>query len=194
VSWLDLELYQLGELPADRRAKVSSHLAECPACASCLEHLGAPVALPALPIVRISRFRRVVRRPEWLAVAAAAVFALALWLLPAEDPGSGGIKGGELAMVLVAKRGDAIVESPASFGLDDSFKVLVTCPPGQFPVVRVEVIQGGVSAAPLPQATAFECGNRRPLPGAFRLTGREPARVCVFADERSVCVDLAPLQ
>lgn len=195
ISWLQLELHALGELPAAAQARVDAHLAGCPACRERAASLGVHVRpMPAL------------RRPppRWRFAAAAAPVLLAasallavgllvddgaLW---ADGPGIRVKSGDGIALTLIRERDGVVVEAPTGFRDGDRFRVLLTCPPGA-PVVDVVVVQGEQVAYPLDGP--FDCGNRVALPGAFRLTGAEPVWVCAVEGapgEASGCVGLAP--
>ena len=93
-------------------------------------------------------------------------------------------KGGELALALVRDRGGDIDLAPTRFRDDDRFKVVVTCAPGAALHAELVVFQaeraGGQAVAAFPLAgRSLACGNRVAFPGAFRITGREPATVCL---------------
>jgi hypothetical protein len=194
VSWLDLELYALGELPdpAEERA-VEQHLAGCEACQGCLETIQTDRReLPALPAVEPAPEHERESRPWWrwlqwsLAPAMAVTAAVLLVVLLPVDPALDlparrvAIKGGDLALTLVRRRGDATTDAPGTFGPGDRFKVEVTCPPGQALSWDVVVFQGGEAAFPFAApAGPLPCGNREPVAGAFGLTGDKPAHVCL---------------
>lgn len=193
VSWLDLELYALGELPGpDEERAVELHLAGCEACRGCLETIQVDrCELPALPAAAPKDEPREPRSWwRWLrwslapavAVAAAVLLALLLPDDPTVDlpPRRVAIKGGDLALTLVRRRGDATIDDPRTFAPGDRFKVEVTCPPGQALRWDVVVFQGGQAAFPhATPAGPLRCGNREPVAGAFGLTGDQPAHVCL---------------
>jgi hypothetical protein len=94
-------------------------------------------------------------------------------------------KGGELALELVRMGPEGQLRTPDSFFEDDRFKALLTCPPGRNGYVDVLVVQDGHASTPLDAQRIEQCGNRRTLSGAFRLTGTAPAQICVmFASTR----------
>ncbi len=196
VSWLDLELYALGELPGEQLRAVDQHLAQCEACQGCLDTIQADaVALPALPGIEPAAKPAPEPAPEqrpwwrWLrwslapavAVAAAVLLAVLLPEDPAVDlpPRRVAIKGGDLALTLVRRRGAATTDAPRTFAPGDRFKVEVTCPPGQTLGWDVVVYQGGKAAFPFTPGGSLLCGNREPLAGAFGVTGDQPAHVCL---------------
>lgn len=195
ISWLALELYQLGELPADRRREVDAHLEGCEVCRGCLEQIRQDRApLPALPLPAGERGER---RRGWrwalagagLAAAAAAVLLVLLpptAIPPAEDlpPARIGFKGGELALALVRERAGTIQHAPKTFAPGDRFKAEVTCSPSEGGLAaELVVFQGHEVDFPLPTAAPLRCGNREPLAGAFRLAGPAPAVVCMVVQE-----------
>jgi len=203
VSWLRLERYVLAELSGSEQAHVEAHLAACPACRACAEEARAPRRLPplALPGGRSGRGpaegegpvrppRRVLSRPRaaWIAwggtaLAAAAALLLALWPSAGEErrfgPDTVRVRGGEVSLTLVRERDGAIAENPEAFRTDDRFKVLLTCPPGHPGPFAVWVVQGTDVALALRESRGARCGNRVPLPGAFRITDPVEATVCV---------------
>jgi len=206
VSWLRLERHALGELPADERADVDAHLAGCPRCRACADRIAADAQreLPALPdatrapglalpapIATPVGWRRawLGRRHAFALAAAAAVFALVL-LRPHDASHVGGprvvaVKGGDVAIELVRERdGDpdgSTAWEPTSFAAGDRFKVLITCAP---PLrVHADVVVLQVDGPAFPGApSSIACGNRVPLPPAFRITGPGTATICVALD------------
>ncbi|HMI90069.1 MAG TPA: zf-HC2 domain-containing protein [Polyangiales bacterium] len=136
-----------------------------------------------------------VRRLPWslprvaggLALAAALLLALRAGLqLPragvddANGRDSGrAVKGGELALELVRARAGDVALDPRSFASGDRFAVLVTCPPPAPAHWELVVFQAGEAFFPLDSTQPLRCGNRVSLPGAFALTGAQPAQVCV---------------
>ena len=187
VSWWTLERYRLGELPAAESRLVRRHIADCPACRSCVEVIDedAPRILRPLPTPAARpRFRWPALR--WIAAGAMAAAALVL-VLPWDGVAPSGpprperiaYKGGELAIALVARRGEQQIHDPTAFTPEDRFKALATCPPGEPLYGELVVYQGGEASFPLAPGLPLACGNRRPLPGAFRLTGAAPAWVCL---------------
>jgi len=196
ISWLTLELFHLEELPRDEQRQVSDHLATCPGCRSCLEQIQTDQrALPALPVAgaigaeaRASQVRRrwwPARRGRLALLSAAAAMAAMLLLLlvprelePRIPPQRVAIKGGELAIDLVRERQGTTRLSPTHFAPGDRFKVLATWPPTDPVHAEVVVYQQGVAGFPLSPAT-LDGGNRQPVPGAFTLSGDQPAVVCL---------------
>ncbi len=202
VSWLRLERFALGELPAEERSLVRDHLERCPACQACLEVIRAepaPVLRP-LPSPTPAPARRGF---VWLGAAAAALASalLVMLLWPAAPTERGAlparmtVKGGELAVVLVRERGGAVQRDPGVFAPGDRFKALLTCPPPGEPAVELVVIQGGEVFFPLP-LQRLACGNEVALPGAFSLDGDEEALVCLVVGDplprRSLARDALP--
>ncbi len=197
VSWLRLEQHALAP-----DAAVARHLEECAACRACLAGIESESergrALPALGDVAVAAAarRRRRRRAGFLgsaaALAAAAVVLLAVLGRREGGESTPGIKGGErLTVGLVRERAGEVALDPTSFRAGDRFKVLVTCArPG--PVeVAVTVAQAGATFTPL-EPGPVGCGNRVPLPGAFSLTGDQPATVCARIAGDVACAALAP--
>jgi len=200
VSWLRLERYALGELPAQERGAVSAHLDACDACRGCMQEIRErkPADLPPLPDSLLSApapwWRRHRLRVAWgggFAAAAAAAATIALLLLSRDagvDDGTsvpGGVsqlKGGDVALSLVRESDGSITHDPDAYFPRDRFKVLITCPSKIAVHADVVVYEEGEASFPLTQ-TAIECGNRVAIPGAFRLTGNAPVTICALLGE-----------
>jgi hypothetical protein len=213
VSWLQLERYLLDELRPDERRAVRRHLEGCPACASCLRLLQADRAraLPPLPARAPAPAPR--RRwwpelgPGWAGLAAAGACALVLLLvLPRaleRERDHGGLppprlstKGGEVSLTLVRERSGGVALDPSRFAEEDRFKALITCPGQGARWWELVVYQGGEAFFPV-ETARLDCGNQRPLPGAFSLSGSAPALVCLVPNEaaplaRAALARLAP--
>jgi len=194
VSWLRLEQHALAP-----NAEVAGHLAGCAACRACFGGIEAERgrALPPLGDLAVAAAarRRQRRRAGFLgsaaALAAAAVVLLVV-LGRGDDRELPGIKGGDdLTVGLVRERGGEVAMDPTGFRAGDRFKVLVTCASRGAVEVAVTVEQAGETFTPL-AAARIRCGNRIALPGAFSLTGDQPATVCARIGARVACVPLAP--
>lgn len=192
VSWLLLERYHLKELPEREAARVAEHLACCPACAACSLSIEEDArSLPALPVRTPSRV------PSWLtwprlAMAAGAVAAavlVALWVRPPEPhPGIVPVegityKGGELTLTVVREREGAVVENPVQYRSGDRFRLLATLPGPEPMPWDVVVIQSGEIYFPYERGGKLGPVSREPLPGAFRITGNDPAEICLIAGD-----------
>jgi hypothetical protein len=199
ISFLRLERYLLEEVAFAERARIAAHLAECAACRACFAELRASdVQVPPLPAALVPGPRRGLRAlPLRRSLAFAAALAAAAMVLlslrsaldepalrspPSRLPA---VKGGELAIELVRERGGDIAREPDVFREGDRFEVLVTCPPGAAAHWDFVVFQAGQAFFPISAEGLLQCGNHVPLPGAFRLSGRDPATVCVILDTRS---------
>ena len=166
------------------------------------------VALPDLPPARPGARPvdgRGLRRWRWTllglgATLAGATAAVALLATPAVRERAGtASKGMPVALTLVRERDGIVVEDPGGFRPDDRWKALVTCPGGREvswalvlfgdgpesgserpPLAPSEPGPPGATplASPVASGTGLVCGNRVPLPGAFRLTGADRAAVC----------------
>jgi Putative zinc-finger len=193
VSWLALERYRLGELPARKRRALETHLAACAACSACLAEAERPLPLPSLPALaatpaRWGRMGRALREAWPMRLAApvvtagvGVVLALALFARPRpHDATLPGIKGGGVAISLVRERDGVIDHEATTFTSRDRWKVLVTCPTDRILFWDVMVVDGGAATFPLSPAGPIACGNHVPLPGAFRLAGHGPADVCLI--------------
>ena len=112
-------------------------------------------------------------------------------------------KGDAFALELVRIDAEDRSQEPTHFSPTDRFKALITCPPAWRGVVGVVVYQAGKSYVPLPLQALESCGNRRTLPGAFRIDGSASARVCasfasnlaewrVPVEAGGVCTELQP--
>ena len=192
ISWLLLERYHLGEVSATERERVDAHLNDCERCRGDLQTIHEDERpIPALPEIRIRSARR-----DWFVVAApiagmalvlfAVLFAIHQWRLTELQtlpPGQITTKGGDVAIHLVRDRAGTIVDDPRGYLDGDRFQVQLTCPPGDS---RYEVVvyQDGQAFFPYPADIPLSCGNRNPLPGAFRLTGTGSVVVCAsFGDD-----------
>ena len=201
VSWPRLERFAAGSLRGADAAEIESHVASCIACRACLDEIRADVivlpALPESPEPRVSRLARWLFAGGGLALAAAAVLLLVVMRGGARDIGPRvAVKGaGEVVLSIVRERDGAIAYDPSTFRGGDRIKVRVTCAPGPSIWADVIVYQGGASSFPLAPARV-PCGNDTVVPGAFRIDGGAPARVCVAlstgpAPARGGAADLA---
>ena len=187
ISWLKLEQYQLGELSSDEHKRVETHLSECDACRASLDSIRQDEqVLKALPeVAHKTPVLRWVMAGTALAAAAALllVFLVVDWKQAVPDvPGSKiGFKGGELSISLVRERQGAILHDPEAFAAGDRFRVQVTCPPSEEIFWNVVVFQDDGSSFPYVPAEPLKCGNRVPLPGAFTISGKSAAIVCLVA-------------
>lgn len=201
ISWLRLETFASGRT-AD--PAITSHLAACPACTSCLDEIRADlVALPVLAIPEAAP-----RRASWwtwlvpalgLAAAAIALVILAPWR--GTTPGREdvvAVKGvGDVIVDVVRERDGVIRDDVRTFAPGDRWKVVVTCPPAGSATFDVGVTEAGSTALDRPLVPArLSCGNRVVLPGAFTLTGDQPNRVCVTITNAEhsgrACVTIKP--
>lgn len=210
VSWLELELRALDELAPARAREVDAHLGACEACRTCLGRIESDRrALPPLPRPALAGAAGRVGRRRWRwsvrlslagALVAAAAALLVVWRVSGGGGGAGGagslagVKGGDgLVVSLVRERAGTVTPDVTTFADGDRFEVLVTCGVRAPLLVDVVVFQGGRAYFPL-AAARLACGNRVQVPGAFTLTGRQTAVVCVSARDRSLsaCHTLAP--
>lgn len=202
VSWLRLELYHLGELPAGERRTVDGHLQSCAVCRAALASIAddtrrlAPLPdLDALPVGVAPTPGPGLGQRLWtwlsgpggrllpVAVAGlAGLAALLIWSLPGGPPPlpGGRFKGGEAALVLLRERQGAVQEDARRFLDGDRLRLELTCPPGAETSWEVVAFQGAEVYLPLPGGERLPCGNRVALPGALRVDGPEPVTVCVL--------------
>jgi Putative zinc-finger len=200
ISWLALERHALGELPPAEANAIADHLRHCPACQTCAarittdsERLRLP-DLPPLPAIPPLRSRAVpsAERPKWWrwsigATAGAALAVAAVMLLVGRLPGDGprprstNVKGMAVGLTLVRERDGAIAEDPPGFLPSDRWQALVTCPAGPPLDWALLLFQNSAPAQRIAGGTALVCGNRVPLPGAFRLTESGRASICFLA-------------
>jgi hypothetical protein len=207
ISFLRLERYLLDEVSAPERVAVQGHLETCEACRSCLLALRAqdvallPLPVSIKPLRKPPRARATLR--VWQRTAAASVLAAAALMLFLRDPPSSGLtasrqhagrstKGGELAIVLVREHAGDLALDATRFAGGDRFEVQVSCPPAETPHWDLVVFQGGETFFPLQPSEPLHCANHVTLPGAFSLTGRQSARVCVVLDANAA-IDRARL-
>ena len=210
ISWLTLERHGLGELDAEHARVVDEHLSHCDVCRCCFQSVQAEFVLVELPALEAPPVEAAERKPgffqrlRWAFVVATAAAAaiLLLILLPlgkqvgSELPGARlSIKGGELAITLIRNRDGVVVVQPERFLPSDAFKVEVTCPMAAPLRGDVVVVQAGELSFPLAQAAPLDCGNRKPLAGAFRLEGQADAAVCLIVKpEDGRAIDRARLK
>lgn len=195
ISWLTLERHGLGELDVEQARVVDEHLSDCDVCRSCFQSVQAEFVLVALPAFEAPPVDPAEREPgffqrlRWafvVATAAAAAILLLILLPLGKQVGSElprarlAIKGGELAITLIRNRDGVVVVQPKRFLPRDAFKVEVTCPPAAPLRGDVVVVQAGKLSFPLREAAPLDCGNRKPLSGAFRIEGTAEVAVCLI--------------
>jgi hypothetical protein len=195
VSWLRLEQHALAADPA-----VASHLEECAACRACFAGIEGDRGreLPAIGDVALAAAARRRSRQQVRFFATATVLAAAAVLVLVVLGRDGGlknmpgIKGDDtLTIGLVRERAGEVVMDPATWRPGDRFKVLVTCARRGQVEVALTVEQAGDRFTPL-GPVRIGCGNRVPLPGAFSLTGDQPATICARVAGEAACMVLAP--
>jgi Putative zinc-finger len=201
VSWLRLERYALGELDVGQREDIAEHLATCTRCRACADLIAAevkrelpplpagattPPARPARPVGRAWPWWFKPRAHGFALAAALALVAGVFALRPGEHMRVGSsrvvaVKGGDVAVELVREHDGSIAWEPTSFSTGDRLKLLVTCaPPLQVHADIVVVQNDGPTFVGVP--ALLVCGNRVPVPPAFRITDPGAARVCVLLD------------
>jgi len=204
VSWLRLELYQLGEVDAAEHASIAAHLAACPACAECLASIEREEASTLAPLPAARKARGLASRGRLGAVGAGALALAAVILLgvgggwrrgSAVDPGGAArAKGDGVAFTLVRDDDERIDETTGVFREGDRFKAVVTCPPSMGGAFDLVVYDASGASFPLPRAHVA-CGNGVPLPGAFRLSGSAEETVCLaWGTEREALRAGAPAE
>jgi hypothetical protein len=203
LSWLVLERYELGELAPTERERVDEHLGHCPVCKACLDRIvrDKDIALPKLAAIRKTApppeqgfFLRWRWRIAEAALALAAVVLLLVVLWPGLKPARLTavpaarltIKGGELSLSLVRERNGVILHQPQTFSREDRFKLEITCPLEPPLFGEIIVIQDEEVTFPLSPPSPLACGNHVSLQGAFRLTGRSQAIICLVVSEAPV--------
>lgn len=192
VSWLTLERYCLGELPATEASRVEQALQHSEELRRCYERIQADQGrrLPALtrPVARPRphRFRWDFSPRPALAAAATLVVLVAGGLLSREAMRGGPanrVKGGEVSIDLIRRSGGRLDTEPSVFLEGDEFKVRVTCTRRGPLDWQLSVFQGDEVFFPLEATAPLHCGNEVLLPGAFRLTGARPVLVCLSVEE-----------
>ncbi|MCU0663435.1 MAG: zf-HC2 domain-containing protein [Myxococcota bacterium] len=189
VSWLTLEQYQLGELSTVERATVAGHLDACPTCLArynaILEDDRPLRPLPRVEVVARSGWSWTPAKTWSLATAlSACVLAIALGVVlrtggKGEFQGASvGIKGGDLALTVIREREGQVVENPQRYESGDRLRLELTCAWTGRHEWDVVVFQDGKRFFPYDSPQPIVCGNRVPLPGAFRLTGMAPTTIC----------------
>ncbi len=193
VSWLTLERYCLGELPAAEAVRVEQALQRSEELRRCLERIQADQGrvLPALtrPVTRLRPHRTFwdfLSRPALGAAATLAVLLSGALLYQGafwSDAPENRVKGGEMAIALVRRSGGELGSEPSVFLEGDEFKVRVTCSRPGLLDWQLSVFQGDEVFFPLEASVPLSCGNEVLLPGAFRLTGARPVLVCLSVEE-----------
>lgn len=194
LSYLLLERYVLGELTNEEAAEVAALLLRSPQDRAVYESiLKDPCVLPDIEfdvsgLARARTLARTVKRGGLLAACggtlAAVVACGLLWwsrgteIFPytgaASDPVA--VKGGEVALSILGQWSGA---NPPFRQEGEALKLRVTCPPGTLQHPLVVVRQQGEEFWPLPALETFGCGNLRPWPGAFTVSGEAPAELCL---------------
>lgn len=194
ISWLEFEQYILGELSNEKRKSVDAHLKSCASCRDLLEIINREKRelkdiAPLKDTARASR-RRPLRLVPAIGLAAAAMVAtiyfIASPIMMTDAPRQAfeiTAKGSETTIVIIRERDGKTLENPKHYKEGDRLSVLLTCPFEQPVYWEVAVFQGGETYFPINGNELITCGNRVPLPGAFQLTGQEPATVCVLVGE-----------
>jgi hypothetical protein len=194
VSWLTLERYALGELEKGK-ADVARHVSECAACAACLREIEADAEkpLPALPKPAPvkKRWPVVVAIGSSLALAAAVLLAIRSRPDPVVIEDGPRIKGDAFTFTLQRDDGASFTEDRAPFRDGDRFKAVVTCSAGTQAHLDVVVLDEAGASFPL-AAAKITCGNGVPIPGAFRVTGRDRMRACVVWSEQPLDREVVP--
>ena len=184
VSWLRLEQYHAGDLSPEERDEIARHLRACDACASCLARIvDDDRALPPLPVLRPRRLQpgRAAAFASALALAATVLFFVGRRPKP-EAEAADRTKGTGIAFTLVRESEGLLPEAGGVYRDGERMKALVTCPPGLRASWDLVVLENGVAAFPL-APSEVACGNEVPMPGAFRVTGRERMTVCLVWDD-----------
>lgn len=206
-SFLELELFVLGELSPEARARVEELASADPALSSEIEKLRADrLTLRPLPSPPAARTRWGMSLLAWLGAGGAGLgLAAASVLLSVPGPMER-TKGEEVLLAVVAEREGVIRASPRVVRADDRLRVLVTCSPEQSGEYELVVIENGASSFPLSRGKHLACGNRVALPGAFRMVDAPPRfSVCLLLGgslpersslqqslpERATCIELA---
>ena len=219
LSWLALERLRLGELPQASAAPWSSTSPRArPARRAWPRSIGRCRCPRCLRHPRQRRSGRACARGGargawriWAPAGIAALLALFLIARPKAlddahmDRTLAGLKGGGVALSLVRERDGAVDHGATTFAGRDHWKALVTCPAARVMFWDVVVLDGATATFPLAPSAPLACGNRVPMPGAFRLDGDQPLEVCLLLaadpidrarvtahDERATCVLLRP--
>ncbi len=83
-------------------------------------------------------------------------------------------------MTLMRDREGIVAENPRGYREGDRFRLYVTSPFVETTPVEIVVFQEGDAFFPYPPERETAKGNRVSIPGAFSLTGEEPAILCVL--------------
>lgn len=202
ISWLDLERYALGALPADAQTAVEAAVRADAETAQRLQAIqddlrpvpALPAELPAdsglplpsapplslAPAHRPARWRLPAGVGATLLAAATALWVVRAPSSPALPPAITRYKGGELSLTVDRARGDATARAVTTFRDGDRLQLRLTCAPGDRPW-RAAIFQGGAVAAPLTATQPLACGNQVPLPGAVVVDGADLV-ACVAVD------------
>lgn len=182
-SWLALEMLQLDELSSDREAEVGAYVQRNADVDPRLAQIDRDAAwpLPPLPTPSPSPSPQRFWGPRawaWTLVGAAASAAAVLAIALAPPEPSPGVKGTPVALVAARERDGKVQFHPFRFRASDRIKLFLTCGNPQPVHWDVVILQRGKRSYPLNRGSS-SCGNRVPLPGAFRLPEQQATQVCI---------------
>ena len=194
VSWVQMELYHLGELPQKEAAHVAAYLNTT----SSPDFMDVYIRndkrpMPPLQIDALLNsapsFWSILKKPT-MALAAAAVALLFVLFLPdakqterSRRPATIRIKGGDLALSITRNREGLITEQPKTYKDGDLFKVRLTSSAIEPLFAELFVYQGDEIFFPYDDVIEIRSGNRISLPKAIELTGENAVQICVFISD-----------
>lgn len=187
-SWLDLERLALNELGPEETQRVRAWIGQDEDVRTAYRHI-AEAPRPALPKLEHPPRRTLARRAQVslllgraaFGVPAVAALAVLLWSLPRGPTERTKGAPQDPIVTLVAERNGRLREGPLAISSADRLRLLVTCDPGQAEPYEVVVVKDGLAHFPLLRGEVLPCGNRRPVPGAFRVDEDGAIRICLLS-------------
>jgi hypothetical protein len=181
TSWLRLERHALGELPSAEGERVQQHLGDCAMCQTCMDSIVADAYRP-LPSLNIGTAKARWVWPWRLSCFAGAGAAALLLVSPWTQHGDVRTKGAEAAWELTREHDGTQTTQPTVYVPGDRFKISMTCAEANDRHWDVVIKQDGRLFFPLAGGTSA-CGNNVVLPGAFTLSGKTTATVCLLLSD-----------
>lgn len=192
ISWVQMELYHLGELPEKEATHVERYLKT----ASTPDFMDVYIRNDTRPMPPL-RFNKKKSKelsglfrfgkPAFALTAAVCALFLLLVLYTQYQPDkryeSGSeirVKGGKMALSVIGSRDNFLKEHPSGYKDGDLLKLSLTSSVQDVVMTEVIVQQGSEIYFPYGDLVEIRAGNRIPLPGAIRLTGTGTVNICVL--------------
>ena len=193
VSWVQMELYHIGELSKAETSRVAAYLESAPSpdvMDVTIRNDKRP--MPPLCIDEIwnigPSWTQRLSGPVW-GFAAAACVALVIAVLVTDskrrdilsDDTPVRIKGGETALSVIRNRNDLLTANPKTYRDGDRLKLNLTTAATEPFWAEIVVQQGSELFFPYDDLVEIKGGNRVSLPGAIGLTGTGRVTICILA-------------